>query len=552
MKFRKFSKTYITHLVMYVITVFGAIPFSALIKRLLMKFRGNIYPIELPRIEVNEGLDFLILELPPRYSPMIPNGIGYLYNILKESDISFQMLDMNILTYHAYNQRRLLDKTPILTSGGYRLEGDLWGLASMSEWKKPEVVEHFSNELGTLVDEILMKRPKAIGISVHECNRYLAREFVKRLRDKIPDVKIVVGGYDCVRHYLGPLIFKDFDYMVIGEAEGKLAPLLDAIKKKSWEGDMPGIISSFDSPDRKFENVPLLDNLDSIDYPKYEWTDLSLYFTFNGQHMVPITASRGCKWSRCRFCSECFPFRKRSPIKVVDEIEHLVSKGFYKFAFNESDVNGDPQNLYEICSEIRARKLKVQLGGQLRIDRRSSKEYFRHLAKAGFTHLRFGVDGWSQNSLRLQRKGYNMKLVFKNLRDCYLAGINNSVNVVIGVPGETENDIDEIIDNLLQCRNWINLVENINTLIIAAGSEYYNNPGEYNIRFRGEKDQIYKANPYVIPAEFWYSEEPYIDQEIRLNRLERIHEALEKNGMRIGQFASKTNFLKKLQGYYNP
>jgi hypothetical protein len=99
--------------------------------------------------------------------------------------------------------------------------------------------------------------------------------------------------------------------------------------------------------------------------------------------------------------------------KIADEIEYFNSKGFHSFHFNESDVNGDAENLYNICSEIIRRKLKLILCGQLRIDKRNNKEYFGHLARAGFTHLRFGVDGWSKNTLDLQRKGYTVDMVFR-------------------------------------------------------------------------------------------------------------------------------------------
>jgi len=34
------------------------------------------YPVDIPAIEVQPGLDFLLLELPPRYFPIMPNGLG--------------------------------------------------------------------------------------------------------------------------------------------------------------------------------------------------------------------------------------------------------------------------------------------------------------------------------------------------------------------------------------------------------------------------------------------------------------------------------------------
>jgi len=176
---------------------------------------------------------------------------------------------------------------------------------------------------------------------------------------------------------------------------------------------------------------------------------------------------------------------------------------------------------------------------QLRIDKRNTADYFKHLASAGFTHLRFGVDGWTDKLMRLQNKGYNLRMVFQNLRDCHNAGITTTVNTVIGVPGETEEDVDETIENIVSCKNYISIIESFNTLLLIAGSEYYRNPDKYKIRFRVSKETIYSEHAYFVPPELWYSEDPYIDQEVRMRRVERIISGLYENGVNIGSFASK-------------
>lgn len=513
--------------------------FKSIYKKFCSTLKGSIYPIYIPPIEIQPNLDFLLLELPPRYVPMVPNGIGYVHNILKKCGIHFETLDLNIIFYHRYHSRRILERISITTPSGYIMKEDPWDNTNTAEWERPEVIEYFWPWIEEVLHGIVVNRPKAVGISAHANNRTLVKEFIKALRVRVPEVIIVVGGYDCVYHDVGPHLIPDFDYMVINEAELTLDPLVTALSKGVKPKDLPGNIFRYDSPDRKWIETPLLQDLDSIDFPTYEWTDLSLYKTYYGDHFVPIAASRGCRWSKCRFCAECFPFRKRSPQKVADEIEFMVSQGFYNFHFNESDVNGDPKNLYDFCSEIIRRKLKTRLVGQLRIDKRNTGEYFKHLAKSGFTNLRFGVDGWSDNTLRLQRKGYTMRLVFQNLHDCHEAGIYIGVNIVIGVPGETEDDISEIIENIVRCKDYIDIVEGINPLILAAGSEYYKNPDKYKIRFRGDKNEIYKKNPYYIPNDLWYSEDPYIDQEVRIRRLEKICTELYKHRVNIGDFAKR-------------
>jgi hypothetical protein len=90
-------------------------------------------------------------------------------------------------------------------------------------------------------------------------------------------------------------------------------------------------------------------------------------------------------------------------------------------------------------------------------------------------------------------------------------------------------------------------VESLNTLILAGGSEFYNHPEKYNIHFRSDKDELYKNHYYFIPTDLWYSEEPYIDQAVRVKRLERIVTELHNQGVGIGAFATAAveNLIKK-------
>ncbi len=497
------------------------------------------YPLDIPAIAIQPGLDFLLLELPPRYQPMMPNGIGYVHNVLLKTGVRFQTVDANVLMYHRYHQSRILGRAPLVAPDGYLMKDDPWDSANMAEWEREDVLDFFWPEIADLLQQIVRNGVKAVGISVHAGNRVPARRFVRELRALAPEIIVVVGGYDCVHVNVGPALFPDFDYMVIFEGELTVGPLVSALALGQRPKDLPGIISRFDTPGRVWEPAPLLADLDSVDYPRYPWADMVLYQTYDRRHQVPITASRGCKWGRCRFCAERFPFRNRAPAKVADEIESMVRRGLHAFHFNESDVNGNPQMLYDLCTEILRRGLKVQLVGQLRIHKGSTAEYFRHLRKAGFTHLRFGVDAWSENTIRLQRKGYTTATVIQNLRDCHASGIFAAANLVLGVPGETEEDVDEMIRNIMACKRHLQSVEFINTLILAGGSDYLQNPDQYKIRFRGDKEAILREHPYYVPPDLWYSEDPYIDQEVRLRRLDRICVALRCGGVNIGAAASR-------------
>jgi len=514
---------------------------------------SSIYPIEIPEIKFLPDQDFILLQLPMRYMPMMPNGVGYVHNILKQIGIHFQTVDLNIRFYHRYHSKRILDRLDkVVTSSGYVMPDDLWDNTNIHEWNKPEVIEYFRPEINGIINGLIKAHPKIIGVSLNGTNLLIAQEVVKGVRKVLSDVIIVVGGYDCVYPDVGPRKFLEFDYMVIGEAEMTFGPLVKALLAGERPKDMPGVISRYDSPDRIWVPGSLLQDLDSIDFPRYEWTDINLYRTYTDERSVPIVANRGCRWSKCRFCCECFPWRKRGSKKVVDEIEWMVGQGLRSFHFNDSDFNCGPDVVFEMCDEIIRRRLEITFSAAgFRIDRHNTREFFDHLYAAGFTSLQFGVDGWTNHVLRLQNKGYTMKIVEQNLRNCYKAGIHVSVNIVIGVPGETEEDVKESIDNILKNGKYIDVFGTIEPLILGHGSEYYKNLERYNIHFRGDKEEIYGKYIEAIPSELWYSTEPYIDHETRLNRLKTICTALYENGINIGAYARK-RIENMVKGFYIP
>ena len=500
----------------------------------------TIYPIELPEIKLDPGNDMVLIDCPSRNLALMPNGLAYVHNAIKKTGISFQTLDVDIIVYHEFHIRRLFDEGGTISlASGRELPVDPWQTEHYGMWSEPEIVEHFREYIDKLASQIVHAAPKVIGFSLQECSMGFVREVIRSVRPMLPDAMVVVGGFSCYSHDIGRRDFPECDYMCIGEADLTIGPLVEALVGGERPKNLPGILSRFDDPDHRFSPAPMPHDLDLLDHCHYDWTDISIYRNFNGYQLVPVLASRGCRWSRCTFCAERFFWRVRSAEDFVDELEWLIAQGCDLFMFNESDLNGQPDRLLEICDEVIARGLPVRFGGQLRINKLNTREFFEKLKKAGFVSLRFGVDAFSDNTLKLQKKGYTREMIRNNLRDCSEVGIYTEVNWVIGVPGETEEDIDESIELILECREWISRLANINTLALANGSVYWLDPESHGIKFHGDKDEIYKQHCRGLPPTIWYSENPHIDHDVREARFNRTVRTLYDQGFPVGPWASR-------------
>ncbi len=495
----------------------------------------TIYPMDVPEIKFLPNQDLILIDCPSRNLSLMPNGLGYVHNALKKEGIKFQTLDLDIIMYHRFHIHRLFDTHgKVLTPGGKELPDDPWMAESMDVWDDPDALKYFQSEIDETVRALVKAQPKILALSIQQCNINFCRGVVNGVKSCLPDTIILVGGYSCYQPSLGLRVFPECDYMVIGEGDLTIGPLVKRLISGERPHDLPGVLSRYDSSKRTFSPGPMLHDLDAPDMPKYEWFSLDVYRNYNHYRLTPIIASRGCRWSRCKFCGERLFWRIRNPKKFVDELEWLCDHGCDLFVFNESDLNGMPDVLLEICDEIIRRGLIVRLSGQLLINRKNTRAFFDRLRAAGFISLRFGVDGWSKNTLKMQCKGYSPPIISQNLKDCHEAGIYIEVNAVIGAPGETDEDIKESIELMLANKPYIGRLANINPLQLVPGSEYLLMPSKYNIHFREDKQKICEKYFSGIPSNLWYSTNPYIDEKIRQERCERILSTLRQNGFDFG------------------
>ncbi|MBI5888090.1 MAG: radical SAM protein [Deltaproteobacteria bacterium] len=501
---------------------------------------SNIYPIDIPEIAFKPGLDMALIDSPSRNMAFMPNGLAYVSNALKKAGVSFQTVDLDIIAYHRYHVSRLFDAPDvILTPDGNPLPEDPWLAENYELWQRPDTLEYFRPMIDETVRALAEARPKIVGFSIQACNVKFAKEVAKGVKALLPDTLILAGGYSCYQPFIGRLAFPEADYMMIGEADLNVGGLVRRLSAGERPTGLPGVISRFDPPDTDFRPGPMPKDLDALDMPRYDWYGIDVYRNHNHYQLTPIIASRGCRWSKCKFCAERFFWRIRSPKNVVDEFEYLSGKGCDLFMFNESDLNGMPEALLEICDEIIRRRLTIKLTGQLRIHKNSDRAFFDKLKEAGFVSLRFGVDAWAENTLRLQLKGYTLGMITQNLRDCLASGIYTEVNIVLGVPGETDDDITQSIELIEASKPYIGRVANINPLMLMSGSVYWESPEEHGIRFRGDKQEILTKHQHMVPDNMWFSENPYIDEKVRRQRFERVVMELHKRGFDVGPFAKQ-------------
>jgi anaerobic magnesium-protoporphyrin IX monomethyl ester cyclase len=197
------------------------------------------------------------------------------------------------------------------------------------------------------------------------------------------------------------------------------------------------------NPDR-----PFIPDLDDLPIPLHERLPLEKQrmpmikgpFTF-------IVTSRGCP-AGCKFCIKHVSYqtsvRLRSPAKIFEEIQRLAELGIHNLHMYADLFTVNREQVVELCRLIIASGTKVKWTCNSRVDY-VDQEMLRVMGQAGCWFISWGIESASEQILKRAHKGYRKEQAFQALRWSRAAGIKNWGYFIIGLPGETEETIQETI-----------------------------------------------------------------------------------------------------------
>jgi radical SAM superfamily enzyme YgiQ (UPF0313 family) len=154
-------------------------------------------------------------------------------------------------------------------------------------------------------------------------------------------------------------------------------------------------------------------------------------------------ASRGCS-HRCIYCNNPVIgggfVRFRSPKKVVDEIEFLISEyGYEGIDFWDDTINISPKWTLKLCDEIIRRKLRFFWYCRARVDK-LSQTLLKEMVKAGCIDIGLGVESGSPRVLKNIRKGITLAQVHRAIKLCAKFNLITNAYFMYNLPGETLED----------------------------------------------------------------------------------------------------------------
>ncbi|HTL05162.1 MAG TPA: RiPP maturation radical SAM C-methyltransferase, partial [Gemmatimonadales bacterium] len=163
---------------------------------------------------------------------------------------------------------------------------------------------------------------------------------------------------------------------------------------------------------------------------------------------LPFESSRGCWWgqkSHCTFCglnNEGMAYRMKSVDRVIDEVTALSTR--YQCVDLEAADNILPYPAYQSLLP-RLAGLGLDLRFMYEIKANIGRDDAAALRAAGIRWVQPGVESFSDHVLELMRKGSTGALNIQLIKWLQEFGVTPYYNLLVGFPGETPEDYEEVI-----------------------------------------------------------------------------------------------------------
>lgn len=305
---------------------------------------------------------------------------------------------------------------------------------------------------------ILSFKTKILAFSLTDDTLELYLVLLKKIRQKSPKTKIVIGGAFAREESAEYLLKNKYcDSVIIGEGEIPCFNYIIALKNKQTINNIPGV-ATWNIIKNQMNYVENIEKLDINSYPSPILSNIvkEKDLVENG-----IFSSRGC-FHRCIYCS--FSTLSNWNVRYYDEnrfLQEIKKIALASKKFNQKDsipiwddaFTLNPERAKKILKKIIEMNLDVTFWLQTRVDK-IDEDLIILLKKAGVNHVGLGLESSSVKVLKeikkirltnfedktfdLEKKHLEKFKRFKEMARKHK--LEYTINIIVGLPNETFND----------------------------------------------------------------------------------------------------------------
>ncbi len=328
-----------------------------------------------------------------------------------------------------------------------RVRVQILDCGDLTDWKK------------VVLDCLYRERFDVVGVTVVTPQYPYAVEIVELVKQHT-DALVVAGGphITVLPHSVAS------DISVTGQGE---LPFVDVLQDAMNGRHLYGVVS-----DRTYPILP-----EPLWHPSRDLVELHAYSRVVGG--VPATTSItswGCP-NRCAYCMHGTwrKFKLFSHEYVRDDLLDIHKRGIRGVLFVDDTFTYDWDRLRIICATLK--ELQMTWRCWTRVDR-VSLDVLKMMKDSGCAEVSFGIESGSQKLLDSMHKGTTVEQNRQALLWAKEAGITTKAFLMVGIPGETRETIEET-KQLIKSTNPDQFIVSVFTPIV--GCDVWRRPEQYGL-----------------------------------------------------------------------
>ncbi len=308
----------------------------------------------------------------------------------------------------------------------------------------------FDKGLGLVLEQLRAFQPDIVGIFVDTLMYKNAVEVAAVARGV--GAYVIAGGPHAT--VLPQSLKSACDAVIQGEGEQAFVEVIENFQRKD-----KGAAVKSGQEIRAVECSQRIADLDAIPFPAYDLLDMEKYLSVWGYldsvkvglKGTTMITSRGCPY-QCSYCQPTLDalfgprLRRRSPLNVIEEIQHL-QKAFAidGVFFHDDTFTINKKWVLEFCQLMKDKGVNILWGCNSRINT-VDEEILEAMHAAGLRNIHFGIESGSQRVIdEIYQKKIDLADVERVLALTKAKGIHTFGFFMLGAPQETEEEIHATI-----------------------------------------------------------------------------------------------------------
>lgn len=399
-----------------------------------------------------------------------------------------------------------------LAAGYLKMFAEHLGLGR--DWDIQIFPSALANALGdqALVEALLRTQSDIIGFSCYLWNIERTLWLAERLKQRQPQVRILLGGPEITLDNAWVLEHPAVDWCVIGEGEATFADLLRELR--DCHDLVRPVAGLWTRPLRErrrclpvaggadltgdFQPRQPLAKLDVVSSPY-----LAGILDVAEEQMMFLETLRGCVF-KCKFCYYPKSYETLhwvSEEKVLANLEHARQRGAREVvlldptlnqgrnfdAFVELLIRGNPERQFTYFGELRAEGITAKTA--------------RLLRQANFTEVEIGLQSIDPQTMELMDRKNNLRAVERGIAALRGEGIHVKIDLIIGLPGDTVDSVRRSFDYVLGKRLYDDV--QVFNLAVLPGTAFRHEAAELGLIYQPRPPYYVRHTPTLSQSDLF-------------------------------------------------